>query len=282
MNKKPLRADGTLWIGFANEGEIPKLKALWHTCFGDEWSYIDFYFANGFCAEQTVVLKLADEPVAMLTLLPVTLQTPRGQHRGQYVYAVATAPEHRGKGLMQTLMTAVDQAMTANGDDFLCLVPASKSLFSLYERVGYQTCSTLAVETVDPIKEGDCRIKQLTKETYFALRKDWLLTQPATITFTDDGYLQQELGVTATETLWVETPLGDGFAAVYKAENQLLVRESSLTKEALMQASGMLCARYDCQTLQARLRGHGHPYGMMKSLTDKALPKDCYMNLMLD
>ena len=112
--------------------EIDQMKRLWKVCFGDEDAYIDFYYAHGYEAANTFVAAEQERVVSMMTLLPVTMRTEQGSFRGRYVYAVATDPQHRGRGLMTALEAYAARMVQAQGDAFLTLVPASMPLFGMY------------------------------------------------------------------------------------------------------------------------------------------------------
>jgi len=66
-------------VRWAREGEIDRQKELWKLCFGDPEWYIDFYFANRYKKDETLVLLYNGEIIAMLTLMPVRTVFPDNQ-----------------------------------------------------------------------------------------------------------------------------------------------------------------------------------------------------------
>ena len=126
-------------IRYAGMQDILPLKKLWHLCFGDEASYVDFYYQNGFICNQTLVLQAQQEIVSMLTLMPCQIKAAGKTFFLQYVYAVATHPGMQGKGFSTRLLEFAQKEATAAGVDYLFLTPASKSLFGYYGKRGYQT-----------------------------------------------------------------------------------------------------------------------------------------------
>lgn len=56
---------------------------------------------------------------------------------GVYLYAAATLPEYRGRGIMTELISYANNDARQNGASFCALMPASRSLFSYYEKSGY-------------------------------------------------------------------------------------------------------------------------------------------------
>ena len=77
-------------ITFAIPSDLPALRALWRECFGDPEAYIDFYFQNRFRCDQTLVWREGGAPVAMLSLLPVSVICGGTACPARYIYAVAT------------------------------------------------------------------------------------------------------------------------------------------------------------------------------------------------
>ncbi len=102
---------------------------IWSEAFGDDREYI-LNFLESF-REYVYVL----EKDAIMTLFPVTLN----DKKGHYVYAVAVDANKRGTGLGKKLI----EFAKANMGDFLVLVPADKSLFDYYRKLGFSENSTI-------------------------------------------------------------------------------------------------------------------------------------------
>lgn len=120
---------------FARRGDVPALKKIWDACFGGEPEYRDFYYRVRFRPKETLVWRENGIPVSMMTLMPLII----AGKPGAYVYAVATLPEYRGRGLVRKLDAFAEQVVRQNGGQFLTLVPAELSLFPFYEKLGYST-----------------------------------------------------------------------------------------------------------------------------------------------
>ena len=86
-------------LDFAQPEDLDALKALWLACFGGPAEYLDFYYSRRFVPGDTLVWREEGRPVSMMTLMRVR----RGGEDGVYIYAVATLPEYRGRGLMRRL-----------------------------------------------------------------------------------------------------------------------------------------------------------------------------------
>jgi len=98
--------------------------------------YWDWFHARVWRPEQTVVLRKDGIIVSCLLRLPCTF-APEGL-RAQYLYAVATAPEARGKGLMAGLLAYAETHGREEGLDLSVLLTETDSLQDYYARFGYR------------------------------------------------------------------------------------------------------------------------------------------------
>ena len=121
-------------LDFARREDRRALEALWLACFGGPQEYLDFYYEKRFVPGETLVWRENGRPVSMMTLMNVTL----AGSPGAYVYAVATLPEFRGRGLMRRLDGFAQEVCRRRGLSFTALVPAERPLFAMYEKLGYR------------------------------------------------------------------------------------------------------------------------------------------------
>lgn len=125
-------------IRLAKKGETVQQKEIWRNCFGDSTEFIDFYYANRYKEEQTVVLVHDGEISAMLTIMPVNIITPDHQSfRTAMLYAIATDPKKQNKGFATELLNFCDRYYQET-TEFSVLVPATKRLFDFYSKRGYR------------------------------------------------------------------------------------------------------------------------------------------------
>ena len=117
----------------AQPGDLPALCGLMKTAFGDEAEFTEMMAARFAGWKNVYVAQREDGAVeAMLCAVPVTL---RGKP-GAYFYALCTAPEARGKGLMTGLMDYAADALRAAGARFIVTIPAEAGLFGLLRKSG--------------------------------------------------------------------------------------------------------------------------------------------------
>lgn len=117
---------------------ISSLISLWHSVFGDETDYIKLFFKEAYFDSECFAEIIDDEPVSALYLLKCIIKCDGKIYRGRYLYAAATLPEYRGKGLMSKLINeAADYAKEENLD-FIALVPADNGLYDYYGRFNFR------------------------------------------------------------------------------------------------------------------------------------------------
>lgn len=150
---------------WARPEEQTSLQVLWNRVFGDG-PVVSGAFFDRFPPEAHTRVINRDALAAMASWIPVTLA---GQ-AGAYVYAVATAPDQRGKGLCRTLMGELEDALAARGLAFAALCPATSSLFDFYAKLGYETAFYHSVRQVSAIKK-EIAPEEIPPAEYGALRE---------------------------------------------------------------------------------------------------------------
>lgn len=175
-------------IRFAKDSDVNKLKELWKLCFGDEDSYIHFYYSTRFKKEETVVLLEDNHIAAMLTMLPLEFVLPNNQiYKSTMLYAIATHPNYRSKGFATQIIDYSNDYIRLNNQYLSVLVPATNQLFSFYYKHDYkdgfyireclldssalhclysQTPETCALTPVSPAEYNAIRNMTLTDKTY--------------------------------------------------------------------------------------------------------------------
>ncbi|MCL2530596.1 MAG: GNAT family N-acetyltransferase [Oscillospiraceae bacterium] len=103
---------------------------VWQTCFGDSENYVRFFWQHAFPHCQGIGCWAGDTLVSVLFLLPGALQP--ASIAADYVYAVATLPDYRNRGLAQQLITHA-----ASGTSALALYPATAQLQAYYAKQGF-------------------------------------------------------------------------------------------------------------------------------------------------
>ena len=185
---------------WARQEELPALQALWTRCFGDGPEVSGAFWAR-FSPEMHTRIVDRDGIDAMASWMPVSLSG----EAGAYVYAVATAPEHRSRGLCRALMGELEDALAAQGMIFAALCPAEPSLYDLYAKMGYETAFFRRTWQT-PAGDREIALTPVEPAGYGALREQYLQTPHCVWKEAALAYLQ------ATGTRFYQLP--DGCAAV--------------------------------------------------------------------
>lgn len=278
----------------AEQSDIEQLKNLWQECFGDKMDYINLYFDNMYKNDYCYIAKENDIVASMMMFLPATMVSFNKSINGRYVYAVATKPEFRGKGIMRQLEKYATDDVKNKGIEFLTLVPASESLFNLYREIGYKTYAYLENQSYT-----DKEFKQYTKETNITqiplneldnLRAEFLKSFDEYIYINDTEYIKQELSFLGALLYKVSNEYGNGYILCFKDKDKAYVKECSLSENLLKSSLEDICKMLECKNIVLKLSQktlktiNKTPYSMVKWLQHKenGFTENSYQNLMLD
>lgn len=159
-------------IDFPALQDIPKLQKLWQEAFGDTQEFLDLFFTYGFSTDRCRCIIAEDGAAAAL----YWFECEAFGEKIAYIYAVATAKKHRGKGLCRKLMEDTHRQLESTGFKGAVLVPASHSLFEFYEKMGYKTCSYMR-EFECTAADSPIPLTKLTAEEFSHIRRKYLSTE---------------------------------------------------------------------------------------------------------
>lgn len=186
-------------IDFGLPHQIPQLAKLWHTAFGDTQEVIDGFFRTAYAPSRCRCVTADGQVAAALYWFDLRCR----DQKMAYIYAVATAPEHRGQGLCRRLMADTHAHLTQQGYRGVLLVPEDPGLRRMYGSFGYQPGTTLREFTASA---GDipADIQVLSRDAFACRRRELL---------PPDGLLQEGENLTYLETAF-RFYAGPGFLAV--------------------------------------------------------------------
>lgn len=279
-------------LDFAAREDRRALEELWLACFGGPQEYLDFYFGRRFVPADTLVWREGGKPVSMMTLMNVSI----AGRAGAYVYAVATLPACRGRGLMRRLDGFAKEVCRSRGLAFTALVPANRPLFAMYEKLGYHAGfflwegeASIGPAAAGPVEGGvfPCSFAEFAR-----MRADYLSRFPGAVIHPQRElrYIYEEL-TNFSGKVFRLTGREDCYAACTVLEDRTLwVRECSAedpcaAARAILAALGLKRAKIHSPDPFAGARRI--PYGMGRLLDgDRPLSAEFsgpfYMALMLD
>ena len=151
-----------------NTDVINGLKFLWQIVFQEPMEAIDAFFATGFSPDRCRYLTQNDIPVSALYWLDCEYEGGKLA----YIYAVATHPDHRGKGLASRLLAETHAVLKERGYAGAVLKPA-EGLFPFYARLGYVTSGYIRRFTAEQCPPPT-EINALSAQEYGLLRRSFL------------------------------------------------------------------------------------------------------------
>ena len=155
--------------------ELPRLKEIWKEAFDDGDDVLDDFERTAFSPSRTRVAAVGEEIAAALYFFDCECDG----ERIAYLYAIATAKKHRGRGICRALMADTHRHLKTLGYRGALLSPAEDSLFIFYERLGYTRVGYL--KEILTSASGKCaKLTEIDKSEYALLRRG-LLTSGAVI-----------------------------------------------------------------------------------------------------
>ena len=128
-------------VRFSRPDDLPTLRALWTLAFGDSEEYMDNFFRRYYRPERMVVLEEEGTVRAMTAWFDTDFLLPGGgKYRAAYLYAVATHPACRGRGLAGELLARADDLFREMAIPAVTTVPAEPSLHNFFGANGFREC----------------------------------------------------------------------------------------------------------------------------------------------
>lgn len=238
------------------------LKTLWQEAFGDTDSYLDLFFSTAFSPQRCrCVMENGAVAAALYWFDCEVVGKPFA-----YLFAVATKPAFRGRGLCRALMADTHRHLQELGYAGAILVPAEESLFDFYGAMGYQNFGGVSRFASHP-GEMNAALQPVDAEKYYELRKALLPPGGVTQDLVTLRFLEKQTALCA----------GEGFLlSCYREGDILLVQEYLGHPD---KAPGIVAA-LGCREGRFRTPGNS-PFAMYLPLTDDT-PIPTYFGIALD
>ncbi len=235
-------------IDHPTPGQIPQLRQLWQEAFGDTDAFLDIFYETAYAPERCMCVTVDGAVAAAAYWFSC------GQYA--YIYAVATAKQHQGKGLCHALMGKIHADLLQQGFSGAILVPGDEGLRRFYGGMGYENFG--GIRNFSQEAGAPVALRKLNATEFATLRRQYL---PA-------GGVVQEGENLAFLSQWAEFYAGNDFLLTATRDGDTL-RGLELLGNANA-ASGILAA------LGAK-RGHfrapgSEPFAMCRPLTQENPP----------
>ena len=138
-------------IRLGTPGDAARERELWQLAFGDDGAYVDNFYQTYYKPERMLLLEEDGVVQSMTAWFDTQLVLPgEGRFRAAYLYAVATDPAARGRGLAGRLLAGADEYFRGLAIPAVTTVPAEPSLHNFFGANGFRECFTLFQEDLDP------------------------------------------------------------------------------------------------------------------------------------
>lgn len=240
------------------------LRQLWQEAFGDEDAFLDDFFGTAFSEDRCRCIVLEEEVAAALYWLPCLHM----EKKVAYIYGVATAKAHRGKGLCHTLMADTHRILKEQGYEGVVLVPQQPGLEALYGSMGYRSCSQIREFVCGP-QISDLQLSRINAAEYAIMRRRLL---------PEGGVIQEgvNLDFLATQARFYA---GHGFVLAARVQKDILYGIELLGNTTVAPA---LVALLGCAEGKFRTPGTGKAFAMYRALVGSTLPAPTYFGLAFD
>ncbi len=139
-------------------------RALYDTAFPGEPEAFTAAMFDRYFPDCVRVIRVEDRVASMLFSIPYPLITEEGVQEAHYLYAVATHPAYRGRGLAKQLLAAEAARYP------VFLRPMTPSLFDFYKQAGFLPFSPLSHAQGTAADTADDACRTLSMTAYLALR----------------------------------------------------------------------------------------------------------------
>ena len=251
--------------------DVPRLKDLWKLAFGEEDDYIDHFFDQYYTTERMLVLEEQGVVQAMTAWFDMPLVTREGvQWPSAYLYAVATYPECRGRGLAGQLLAFADQWLRENGFACVTTVPARPDLHRFFGRNGFaEQFSLMREEYLPRSGEKPVPLNRVETPEYNVLREKALAGVPHVAYATEA--LDYQAGVCALSGGGLYRVGERGCACVEVAGEDVFVKELLVAEEEREAALTAIAQEHPAKSYQVRTpyvgQGEKWEFAMIKWLT---------------
>lgn len=239
-------------LAYPDDSMIPQLRQLWQIAFGDTDDFLDCFFRTAFSCDRCRCVLENGEIAAVLYWFDCSVQ----DQKAAYIYAVATHPAYRNRGLCRTLMADTHALLARRGYSCAVLVPQKEGLRKMYAGMGYRDAGGL--DTVSCAAGAKAvSLRAIGTEEFAQLRRQFLPAGSVVQEGENLSFLSEQL----------QFYTGPGFLLAAFVDKETLHGIELLGDETA--ASGIVKA-LDCSAGRFRTPGTAIPFAMFHPLGENA------------
>ena len=249
-------------VAYANENLIPGLRDLWKKAFGDTDEFLDLFFSTAYAPDRCRCVAEGEAVQSALYWFDCFLE----DSKIAYIYAVATDPACRGRGLCRQVMEDTMDVLRSRGYDGAILLPQEEWLIAMYAGMGFEPCTTVTEKWVSA---GEAiPVRQIDENEYAAMRRKFL---------PDGGVIQEGENIrflAGMAKFWA----GENFVAAVSEDGEELWCPEFLGDSGCLPG---LVKMLGFPAGRARMPGKEIQFAMFRSLSKKG-KKPGYFGLVFD
>ena len=285
-------------ITYGKSEYVEELKLLWQDTFGDSRRFINSFFANVYNEENTLVAVEDGHAVASLYMIPYKMLIGDNAENIVYLYALATDPSYRARGIMSSLIQKSFDISSERNYSLSVLIPARESLVEFYRKFGYEYCFNKVMITKSfayikkqstnhkPIKLTKANAKQI-----WNIYKNSIFTSEGSIILSEaqNTFYIEEFEKEGGEAVVFCDGEKDYYALLMQAGNEIIIYESNIDASVINQFYATLIEKYHFQSVSfyqpicfpdEETKNNRQSFAMAKSFTEVSL-KDTFINRVL-
>lgn len=279
-------------ILYSKSDYIPHLKAMWKNIFGDNDKYLDAFFNKVYIDENTLVHVENHRVVSSLYMIPYKMPADGGEKKVVYLYALATDPAYRGRGIMSRLIKKSLEISAQRGYSLSALIPAEESLFEYYRQFGYRECftKTTITKTIEQIEmeaEGHEALvlnKANERQIWDAYTKSEFYSSECIILSEEQNkfYIETLLSEGGEALIFDTGQKKNGYALLKQEDRKILIYESNVDKCTLPSFFAALLKKHNFTSAtfhqpicfgENEIKSNTKQFAMAKSLDGTTLTK---------
>ncbi|MGI6678922.1 MAG: GNAT family N-acetyltransferase [Dehalobacterium sp.] len=283
-----------LKIRLAQDDDLGDQKEIWRLCFRDSPDFIDYYYRHRYQNDETLLLWSDEKLAAMLSMIPVKLQIPKGKPlSGRMLYAIATHPRFQKRGLATRLIDYAHRYVEEMKESFTVLVPAHPALFDFYRKQGYQEGFYLKETIWKKSKKTASTgfiplvVTEITPDLYNKRRNEFLQDKIFISYRVREIDYQKSLSQRSGGNLYaLDAPGIQGCAAIEGLDaSEFIIKEMLLSETLIPQALEKIAQIITAERLICRTPGTQRPFAMIRGIGKnpiKMQPEEAYLGLAFD